>query len=189
MQMTLDTVPLGTGQHASDLALEEFKPVKPDLAVELDLSIGDERRHVDLLLELDRTGRASSNTEKFRRYDALLTAWAMSHRRYKALGEPPIVAFVVEDDEKALQFLRAADPLVTGRIGKWGVPEAGWPHHGRRRIFLLSEIDVHQGTLRALRLPEAPPGQRRALAGRGELALHPEQVPSLLPAAYLARWR
>lgn len=118
----LETVPLGTGQHVSDLALDEFKPVKPDLAVELDLSIGDERRRVDVLVELDRTGRPSSNVEKFRRYDALITAWSMSHRRFKALGEPPVAVFVVEDDEKALQFLRAADTVVTGRVGKWGTP-------------------------------------------------------------------
>jgi hypothetical protein len=50
--MTLDTVPPGTGQHVSDLALEEVKPVRPDLAIELDLSLGDERRRIDLLLEL-----------------------------------------------------------------------------------------------------------------------------------------
>jgi signal transduction histidine kinase len=72
VQMTLDTVPLRTGQHLSDLALDEFKPVKPDLAVELDLTVGEERRRVDLLVELDRTGRPSSNVEKFRRYDALI---------------------------------------------------------------------------------------------------------------------
>jgi hypothetical protein len=45
--MTLDTIPLGTGQHLSDLALDEFKPVRPDLAAELDLSVGAERRRVD----------------------------------------------------------------------------------------------------------------------------------------------
>jgi protein involved in plasmid replication-relaxation len=187
VQMNLDTVPLGTGQHLSDLALEEFKPVKPDLAVELDLSIGQERRRVDLLVELDRTGRASSNLEKFRRYDALITAWGMSHGRYKALGEPPVTVFVVEDDEKAQQFLRAADNVITGRLGKWGTPEASWAALGRRRIFFVSEIDAHQGTLRALRLSEHPPALRRSLRGRRGAALQPEQVPSLVPAAFLKR--
>src|SRR4051794_2674889 len=52
------------------------------------------------------------------------------------LGEPPVVVFVVEDEEKALQFLRAADKAVTGRVGKWGTPEESWPHHGRRRLFV-----------------------------------------------------
>jgi hypothetical protein len=185
--MTLDTIPLRTGQHLSDLALDEFKPVKPDLAVELDLSVGEERRRVDLLVELDRTGRPSSNGEKFRRYDALITAWSMSHRRYTALGEPPVVVFVVEDGERAVQFLRSADNVITGRLGKWGTPEAGWAALGRRRIFFVSEIDAHQGTLRALRLSEHPPKLRRSLRGRRGAALQPEQVPSLLPAAFLKR--
>lgn len=98
-----------------------------------------------------------------------------------------MVVFVVEDDQKAIQFLRAADRVVTGRIGKWGTPEAGWPHHGRRRLFLLSEIDVYRNTLRALRLPEHPPALRRSLEGRAAAAFAAEQVPSLLPAAFLKR--
>jgi len=180
-------VPLGTGQHLANLALDEFKPVKPDLALELDLSIGGETRRLDVLVELDRTGRPSSNVEKFKRYDALINGWALSHPRFKALGEPPIVVFVLEDDDRAQAFLRAADPVVTGRIGKWGVAEAGWPHYGRRRIFFVSEIDAHRGTLRALRLPEHPPALRRALQGRGAEKLRPEQVPSLVPAMFLRR--
>jgi Replication-relaxation len=189
VQLTLEALPLGTGQHVADLALEEFEAVKPDLAVELDLSIGDERRRVDLLVELDRTGRPSSNVEKFRRYDALITAWGSSHPRYgpRGLGEPPIVAFVVEDDERAQQFVRAADRVITGRLGRWGTSEPSWPAYGRRRTFFVSEIDVHQGTLRALRLPEHPPAVRRSLYGPRRAGLQPEQVPSLLPQAYL--WR
>ena len=56
-----------------------------------------------------------------------------------------------------------------------------------RRIFFVSEIDAHQGTLRALRLPEHPPGLRRSLRGRRGTTLELEQVPSLLPAAFLKR--
>jgi Replication-relaxation len=183
--INLDTVPLGTGHHLADLQLDEFRPVRPDLAIELDLSLGDQRRRVELLVELDRSGRASSNYDKFRRYDALLNGWAMAVPRYKALGEPPIVVFVVEDDHKATQFLSAADRIMTGRVGKWGVPEAAWPAYGRRRTFVLSERDVHQGTLRARRLPEHPPALRKALRGRRADGLEPEQVASLLPPAFL----
>ena len=187
LALTPDTVPLGTGQHLADLQLDEFQPVRPDLAVELDLSLGDQRRRVELLVELDRSGRASSNYEKFRRYDALLNGWAMALPRYKALGEPPVVVFVVEDEDKALQFLKAADRIMTGRIGKWGVPEAAWPAYGRRRLFVVAERDIHQGTLRAQRLPEHPPALRKALSGRRADALLPEQVASLLPPAFLRR--
>jgi hypothetical protein len=183
--LTPDTVPLGTGHHLADLQLGEFLPVRPDLAVELDLSLGNQRRRVELLVELDRSGRASSNYDKFRRYDALLNGWAMTVPRYKALGEPPVVVFVVEDDDKATQFLHAADRIMTGRVGKWGVPEAAWPAYGRRRMFVVSERDVHQRSLRAQRLPEHPPALRKALRGRGADRHDPEQVASLLPKAFL----
>jgi hypothetical protein len=165
---------------------DEFQPVRPDLAIELDLSMG-QRRRVELLVELDRSGRASSNYEKFRRYDALLNGWAMTLPRYKALGEPPVAVFVVEDEDKALKLLKAADRIMTGRIGKWGVPEAAWPAYGRRRMFVVAERDIHQGTFRAQRLPEHPPALRKALSGRKADALLPEQVASLLPPAFLQR--
>ena len=156
VQMSLDTLPLGTGRHIADLALDEFKPVKPDLAIELDLSIGDQRRRIDLLLELDRTGRASSNSEKFRRYDALITAWSMAHRRFKALGEPPIAVFVVEDEEKAVQLLRAADAIVTGRVGKWGDPR------GVVAVLWQTADLLPRGTRRAHGLTARPAAARAA---------------------------
>jgi hypothetical protein len=55
----------------------------------------------------------------------------------------------------------------------------------RRRAIFISEIDAHRGTLRALRLPEPPPVMRRTLRGCRSAALEPEQVPSLVPAAFL----
>jgi hypothetical protein len=95
--------------------------------------------------------------------------------------------FVVEDDDKARQFLAAADTRVTGRIGTYGVTEGKWPHYGRRRIFVLAERDIHHGILRAQRLPEHPPVLRKALRGKGAEKLVPEQVPNLLPTAFLRR--
>jgi hypothetical protein len=112
----------------------------------------------------------------------------MSHQRYRKLGEPPVVVFVVEDDVKARQFMAAADRIVTGRIARFGTPEASWPHYGRRRIFFAAERDVHMGTLRAQRLPDHPPELRRALRGRAAERLEPEQIPGLIPAAF-QRWR
>ena len=82
---------------------------------------------------------------------------------------------------KARQFLEAADTLVTGRVGKYGVAEARWPHYGRRRIFVAAERDVHQGTLRAQRLPEHPPALRKALRGKGADELERYQAGSLTP--------
>jgi len=56
--------PLRTGHHLADLHLDEFRAVRPDLAIALDLSLGDDRRRVDFLIELDRSGRTSSNLRK-----------------------------------------------------------------------------------------------------------------------------
>lgn len=59
-----DTVPLGSGQHLSEFQLDEFLPVRPDLAIELDVTLGGEQRRVEPLVELDRCGRASASYEK-----------------------------------------------------------------------------------------------------------------------------
>jgi hypothetical protein len=66
VKLSPELVPLDSGQHLANLVLDEFMPVKSHLALELDLSIGGETRRLDLLVELDRTGRLSSNVEKFR---------------------------------------------------------------------------------------------------------------------------
>jgi len=42
VKLSPEPVPLGTGQHLANLVLDEFMPVKPHLALELDLSIGGE---------------------------------------------------------------------------------------------------------------------------------------------------
>lgn len=187
VRLRAEEIKLGQRQSLDGLALEEFEPVKPDLRVELDLSMSSQSRRVDLLIEMDRTGRASSNADKFKRYDAMLNGWALSTARYRALGEAPVAVFVVQDDDKARQFLALADRLMTGRIATWGNDEATWPHYGRKRLFVVAERDVHMGTLRALRLPEHPPALRRKLAGRKGEKLVVEQVPWFLPPAFRRR--
>jgi hypothetical protein len=56
----------------------------------------------------------------------------------------------------------------------------------RRQAVVVSELDVHQGTLRAQRLPEHPPALRKATRRRGD-RLQAEQIGSLLPQAFLRR--
>ena len=179
-------VPLGTGQHLADLALDEFEPVKPDLAVELDLSLGDQpppRRPAGRarplrprLLELREVPPLRRPAQRLGAVaTALQGARRAAGRRLRRRGRRA----------RRASSSQAADRIMTGRVGKWGVPEAAWPHYGRRRIFVVAERDVHQGTLRAQRLPEHPPALRKALSGRGSGRLQPEQVASLLPTAFL----
>ena len=58
-----------------------FREIKPD--VSLELRIPRLKLTFDLLVELDLTGRASYNREKFLAYDAFLTGWALAHPRYR----------------------------------------------------------------------------------------------------------
>jgi hypothetical protein len=86
--------------------------------------------------------------------------------RYKALGEAPVVVFVVEDQDKSGRFLKAAGRIITGRIGTRGVPESAWRAYGRRRLSVVAERDVHEGSVRAQRLAGAPSGVAEGAAER-----------------------
>jgi len=164
---TADELAPNPGERIRDLRLEEFAPVRPDLALELNLvAASGARRRVDLFLEQDRTRRASANVGKLEKYDAFLTAWALALDRFKLLGEPPIVLFVCADGPKARQFADAADQAMTGRIARRGLPEFEWNHLGRKRVFFCAEPDLHAGSLRCLKLPEWPPELRSQLALR-----------------------
>ena len=60
---------------------------------------------------------------------------------------------------------------MSGRLGEGGQPEESWNHLGRKRIFFAAERDLHQGTLRVLKLPEWPPALRERMAlRRGQAA-------------------
>jgi hypothetical protein len=56
------------------LAVDRFEQLEADAVVELELPDG----RVDLFIELDRTRSPGKNFPKFRRYDALITAWSMA---------------------------------------------------------------------------------------------------------------
>jgi hypothetical protein len=87
--------------HPRGLRLDHFGPLFPDATLTLYCdSIGAE---VDLLVELDRTRRATKNLDKLRRYDAFLTAWCRMTDRYRYAAEPPCVIFVFRPRADALR--------------------------------------------------------------------------------------
>jgi hypothetical protein len=61
-------------------------------------------------------------------------------------------------------------------LAKAGEDESEWPCPGRRSLFVVSERDVHMGSLDALALPERPPELRERLDGPGGRACHPRRV-------------
>ena len=65
----------------------------------------------------------------------------------------------------ALAVAKLADALVRGRIASLEDRQGAWPYPGRKRMFFCAERDVHEGSLRAVMLPELPAPVRRANAG------------------------
>ncbi|MGH2948817.1 MAG: replication-relaxation family protein [Solirubrobacteraceae bacterium] len=166
-----------------DVARQEFEGLETDALIELAIPAGNSTRRVDVFVEMDRTRRPSKNSPKFRRYDHFITGWSTLLDRYaEALKERPIVVFVCEDGDQALDFLKVADSQVTGAIGVKGTEIAEWQHPARERMFFVAERDLHSGTLRALRLPTHPPKVRAALGEPRDP--QPEQV-SILPRRLL----
>jgi hypothetical protein len=154
--ITLDDVRLDHYQRVRDLKARALGQVWPDATVTL--ALPESERRFDLLIELDRTDRPNRNFQKFVRYDALITAWWRKLARYQEMGEPPVAVFVCSDEAHALSFMRAADRQVTGRLASPGTPEASWPYPGRERMLFVAERDVHEGNLRAWKLPAEPVG-------------------------------
>jgi hypothetical protein len=161
---TADELAPNPGERIRDLRLTEFDPVRPDLALELNLvAASSARRRVDLFLEQDRTRRARRTSASSR---STTPSSPPGRSPWTATSSSAIVLFVCADGPKARQFANAADQPMTGRIARRGVPEFEWNHLGRRRVFFCAEPDLHAGALRCLKLPEWPPELRAQLALR-----------------------
>jgi hypothetical protein len=147
--------------HPRALQLEHFGPLFPDATLTLWCdSIGAE---VDLLVEFDRTRRATKNVDKLHRYDAFLTAWCWMTDRYKHAKELPYVIFVCPGEREARSLMRVADREVTGEYRNYGrPPRHGWPRPGRERMLFVAEEDVHDGLALAWSLPRHPAGERES---------------------------
>ena len=166
---TLRDIPIPDGQMLIDLELKTFTEVKPDLSLEL--RFPDEQLSFDLLVELDRTGRASYNRDKFLAYDAFLCGWALAHRRFQAQGTRPAVTFVAPTPRAALALARDADETMTGRLGVTGTAPEHWYYPGRDHLFFAVETDIYHDALTALALPPRPPALRERLTGHRDLEL------------------
>lgn len=152
-----------------DVPSEDFAEIKPDAVCEI--QIPEQRLTFDLAVEMDLTDRVSYNLEKFRKYDAFLTAWWTAHRRFRQLGTRPAVVFVCRTPEMALSYARAADETLKGSIGITGSPRQDRYYPARDHLFFTVEADIHASRLTALALPQLPPDLREALDGTASLSL------------------
>ena len=152
-----------------DVDSAAFAEIRPDAICEI--HIPEDHLTFDLFIEMDLTDRVSYNLEKFRKYDAFLTAWCIEHRRYRQLGTRPGVLFVCTTAEMAMAYARAADQTLKGSIGVTGSRPQDRYYPARDHIFFAVESDIHDGQLTALALPALPPALREALDGTSELSL------------------
>jgi hypothetical protein len=163
-------VQLEKGYGFSHIPQGGFEEILPDLSIEMHVVSDPAPRpgrrfevRFDLLFELDLTGKASYNREKFARYDAFLTGWALAHPRVRRLGTRPLVVFVSRTEAEMLALMREADEVMRGSVGKLGAPEHEWYFAGRAHVLFTVERDIHQGSLRALKLPALPRALRSEL--------------------------
>ena len=156
-----------------DFGGEEFTNVIPDLTLEVLLTKPKgEQVNVDLLVEIEWSNNDATVERKAIAYDALITGWWQALPRYKNLGRPPILFFVVPDAKRAARFIEILDRRLTSYLvgaaqtqtreqREQGItPEAEKFYFGRRNIFVAVARDIHQRTLRAHRVPAEPPEVR-----------------------------
>jgi hypothetical protein len=169
--ITINEIPLPDGQATIDIELAKFGEVKPDISLEV--RVQTIKLTFDLLVELDLTERPSYNREKLLSYDAFLCGWCLEHPRYKTLGTRPVVAFVCRDERSLLGCAKAADELLTGRIGVMGAPADQWYYPGREHLLFARETDIQGGRLTMFALPALPPSVRENLTGERHLSVRP----------------
>lgn len=156
-----------------DFAGTEFANVVPDLTLELLLTKrGGERVKTDLLVEIEWGNNDETVRRKALEYDGFLTGWWQAHPRYKDLGRPPILFFVVPDLQRARRFIELLDEALTSYLvgpaqtqtreqrEQKITPTPKRLYLGRRNIFVAVARDIHQRTLRAWRVPAELPGER-----------------------------
>jgi len=156
-----------------DFGGSTFGNVIPDLTVELVLTKpGGEKVKTDLLVEIEWGNNDNTVRRKALEYDGFLTGWWQAHPRYKDLGRPPILFFVVPDLQRANRFIEILDEILTSHLvgpartqtreqRERGVtPTPSKLYLGRRNIFVAVARDIHQRTLRAWRVPAELPSER-----------------------------
>jgi hypothetical protein len=168
-RMTLKDVSRPKHIGIFDVNNKDFARIEPDAICEV--HIPDERLTFDVCIEMDLTERVSYNVEKFRKYDAFLTAWWGEQRRYRQLGTRPGVLFVCPTDELALAYSKAADQTLRGSLGVTGSAAYERYYPARDHLFFVAESDIHNGSLAALALPPLPPEVRDALDGTSALTV------------------
>jgi len=167
----------GSGYNVQGEQLDAPATLAPDLSVQLQGQVADQRAVIDLLLEVDRSGRGAYNAAKYAAYDQFLGGWCMRTRRFgRERGTRPVVVFVARSAKTVLTLLHRADRAMTLGFGPPGGYDAsGFEYPGRAHTAFTCMEWLLAGEPLALRLPALPPQVRGS-----ETELRPERV-ALLP--------
>jgi len=147
---------LGPREAKIDIAGDSDAGVAPDAGALVDL--GSDAAPLEILIEVAREERPIRLSERFKRYDSLLSSSWPSIPRFRQTGRPPAILFIAEGYREVDKLLRAADQAVTTVLPATSQAPAVAP--GRAGCLVCAEPDIYRGGLRAWMLPPKPPDER-----------------------------
>ena len=150
------------GVSAHGERLDAPVALEPDLSIQLQGPVQDERAAIDLLVEVDRTDRGAYNADKLVAYDHFLGGWCLRTRRWgDQRASRPIALFVARTPKATLTLLHAADPAMSlGFAARGRYDPAAFIYPGRAHTAFTCLDWLLAGQALALRLPPLPPGVR-----------------------------
>lgn len=115
---------------------------------------------IAVLLEYDRTRRASKLASKLARYDAFLAdGWRRT--RHARCRHEPAVLFVIRDEKHLEAAMREADRLLTAWVGPGTAPRQQGRYPGREEIGFTTRERLMTTDAAVLQVPPHPPTQAR----------------------------
>ena len=150
--------------------------VEPDVTVQMTGHVAGQRRSLTMLLEIDRTDRASYNTDKLIGYDHFLAGWCLRTRTFRAAR--PLVVFVARSPRSALRLLSRANDVMTVGVGISGHDRATYQYYGRTHTAFTCIDWILGGQAYALRMSGVPPERR------DDALLIDAEAVALLPEAW-----
>ncbi len=135
--------------------------LKPDATL---LGITRDGDRMAVMIEYDRTRRASKQLTRLRHYDYFLTAgWRES--RYATLDIEPALLLVCADARQIPSFVRVADTELTAWSGMRDADRMRSEHTGREQVGITSRAQLLAGDWQLVQVPHLPPALRRTAPG------------------------
>jgi hypothetical protein len=150
--------------HFADFAWDESGVLEPDATL-LGIHAGT-GKPIAIMIEYDRTRRATKLIGKLGRYDHFL-ADGWRYTRYGRLAFEPGVFFVTRDDDHVDNVLREADRRLRWSVG----PAGGRPprrYVGREEIGVISRSQLLEDASKILTVTEEPDRDREIFEAIGE---------------------